>query len=67
MNEQGELEVDMIPVSTALQIAGRAGRYGTHYADGQVTSFSGRDLPSLKQLLTSKVEEIEVYFITIRY
>lgn len=31
MNEKGEKEMDTISVSQALQIAGRAGRYGTQY------------------------------------
>jgi len=29
INEKGEKEMDIISVSSALQIAGRAGRYGT--------------------------------------
>jgi len=28
-NEKGEKEMDILSVSAALQIAGRAGRYGT--------------------------------------
>lgn len=31
MNEKGEKEIDLISVSQALQIAGRAGRYGTQF------------------------------------
>jgi len=31
LNEKGEKEMDTISVSQALQIAGRAGRYGTKY------------------------------------
>lgn len=31
MNEKCEREMDVISVSQALQIAGRAGRYGTQY------------------------------------
>jgi hypothetical protein len=31
VNERGEKEMDIISVSQALQIAGRAGRYGTQY------------------------------------
>lgn len=31
LNEKGEKEMDTISVSQALQIAGRAGRYGTQY------------------------------------
>lgn len=31
MNDKGEKEMDIISVSQALQIAGRAGRYGTQF------------------------------------
>lgn len=31
MNENGEKEMDVISVSQALQIAGRAGRFGTQF------------------------------------
>jgi len=31
VNEKGEKEMNTISVSQALQIAGRAGRYGTQY------------------------------------
>lgn len=31
VNEKGEKEMDVIPVSSALQIAGRAGRFGTQW------------------------------------
>ena len=31
VNEKGEKEMDTISVSSALQIAGRAGRYGTQW------------------------------------
>ena len=31
MNEKGEKNIDVISVSQALQIAGRAGRYGTQF------------------------------------
>lgn len=31
MNDKGEKEMDTLPVSQALQIAGRAGRYGTQF------------------------------------
>lgn len=38
INEKGEKEMDTISVSQALQIAGRAGRYGTQYE--KVINFS---------------------------
>lgn len=31
INEKGEKEMDTLSVSSALQIAGRAGRYGTQW------------------------------------
>lgn len=31
VNDQGEKEMDTLSVSQALQIAGRAGRYGTQF------------------------------------
>lgn len=38
MNDKGEREMDIISVSQALQIAGRAGRYGTQYDKVSVLS-----------------------------
>ena len=37
LNDKGEKEIDVIPAHQALQIAGRAGRYGTEYGDGEVS------------------------------
>lgn len=51
MNEKGEREMDTISVSSALQIAGRAGRYGTQWEHGFVTSFKQEDLSTLRGLL----------------
>jgi ATP-dependent RNA helicase SUPV3L1/SUV3 len=31
VNEKGEKEMDVISISAALQIAGRAGRFGTSF------------------------------------
>lgn len=59
VNEKGEKEIDIIPPSTALQIAGRAGRYGTTWEEGQVTTFKGTDLSQLKKLLATKVDPVE--------
>ncbi len=61
INEKGEKEIDIIEPSSALQIAGRAGRFGTSYADGEVTTFKGRDLGTLKQLLQTAIPPIEVW------
>lgn len=58
MNEKGEREIDTISVSQALQIAGRAGRYGTQWEHGYVTSYRAEDLPTLKKLLTQSPEPI---------
>lgn len=35
VNEKGEKEMDTLSVSSALQIAGRAGRYGTQWEQGR--------------------------------
>lgn len=58
MNEKGEKEMDTISVSSALQIAGRAGRYGTQWEEGYVTTFKAEDLKTLKNLLNSQPEPI---------
>ncbi|CAG9835669.1 unnamed protein product [Diabrotica balteata] len=58
MNEKGEREMDTISVSSALQIAGRAGRYGTQWPEGSVTTFKSEDLPTLQNLLASQPDPI---------
>ncbi|XP_047363654.1 ATP-dependent RNA helicase SUV3 homolog, mitochondrial isoform X1 [Vespa velutina] len=58
INEKGEKEMDTISVSTALQIAGRAGRYGTQWETGYVTTYKSQDLPTLKNLLSQQPETI---------
>ncbi|XP_045475671.1 ATP-dependent RNA helicase SUV3 homolog, mitochondrial isoform X1 [Harmonia axyridis] len=58
MNEKGEKEMDTLSVSSALQIAGRAGRYGTQWEEGRVTTFKTEDLKTLKTLLASQPEPI---------
>ncbi|XP_055379212.1 ATP-dependent RNA helicase SUV3 homolog, mitochondrial [Condylostylus longicornis] len=57
-NEKGEKEIDTISVSQALQIAGRAGRYGTQWEKGYVTTFKGEDLPTLRKLLEKSPEPL---------
>ena len=52
--------MERISTSQALQIAGRAGRYGTQYEDGEVTTFRAEDLLLLKSILAEDVELIEV-------
>lgn len=59
MNEKGEREVDTISVSSALQIAGRAGRYCTQWEHGYVTTFKSDDLQTLRKLLTQKPEPLK--------
>lgn len=54
MNDKGEREVDVISVSSALQIAGRAGRYGTQWEHGYVTTYRADDLGTLKDLLSQR-------------
>ncbi|KAK2589289.1 hypothetical protein KPH14_007841 [Odynerus spinipes] len=58
VNEKGEKEMDTISVSAALQIAGRAGRYGTRWETGYVTTFKTEDLPTLTRLLNQTPEVI---------
>ncbi|XP_063706051.1 ATP-dependent RNA helicase SUV3 homolog, mitochondrial [Culicoides brevitarsis] len=58
VNEKGEKEMDTISVSQALQIAGRAGRYGTQWEHGYVTTYKHEDLPTLNKLLASPTEPI---------
>lgn len=58
VNEKGEKEMDTISVSSALQIAGRAGRYGTQWEHGFVTTFKPEDLSTLKNLLCQQPEPI---------
>ncbi|GLV44426.1 Suv3 helicase [Carabus blaptoides fortunei] len=58
VNEKGEKEMDTISVSAALQIAGRAGRYGTQWDKGFVTTFKGEDLPTLRSLLSRTPDPI---------
>ena len=60
INEKGEKEIDVIPPSTALQIAGRAGRYASQFVEGEVTTFKGNDLGLLQKLLNTPVELVKV-------
>ncbi|XP_053694212.1 ATP-dependent RNA helicase SUV3 homolog, mitochondrial [Sabethes cyaneus] len=52
VNQKGEKEMDTISVSQALQIAGRAGRYGMKWDEGYVTTYKPEDLPTLKNILS---------------
>lgn len=62
INEKGEKEMDVISPSTALQIAGRAGRFNTEFANGEVTTFRSADLPLLTKLMDTQLNEIEVWY-----
>jgi len=58
VNEKGEREMATISTSQALQIGGRAGRYGTQYEKGLVTTFKAEDLPTLVELLSDSPEDL---------
>ncbi|XP_043468834.1 ATP-dependent RNA helicase SUV3 homolog, mitochondrial isoform X2 [Leptopilina heterotoma] len=58
VNGKGEKEMDVISVSSALQIAGRAGRFGTQWETGYVTTFKPQDLRTLKTIMNSAPESI---------
>lgn len=51
--------LELIPNYHALQIAGRAGRFGTQYAHGQVTTLLEKDLGLLRDLLAQPVVSIQ--------
>ncbi|XP_071793096.1 ATP-dependent RNA helicase SUPV3L1, mitochondrial-like [Asterias amurensis] len=59
INEKGEKEMDRLSTSQALQIAGRAGRFGTQFQEGEATTFHASDLITLKDILSHSVESIE--------
>uniref|UniRef100_A0A1A9WC08 ATP-dependent RNA helicase SUV3 homolog, mitochondrial n=1 Tax=Glossina brevipalpis TaxID=37001 RepID=A0A1A9WC08_9MUSC len=59
INEKGEREVDIISVSSALQIAGRAGRYRTQWEHGYVTTYKSEDLPKLSKLMEQTPEPLK--------
>ncbi|KAK3581836.1 hypothetical protein CHS0354_007239 [Potamilus streckersoni] len=59
MNQEGEKEMDFISTSQALQIAGRAGRFGTAYETGEVTTFKAKDIPLLKEIVSNEISFIE--------
>jgi len=58
LKSDGEKEVDLISVSQALQIAGRAGRFGTQWETGYVTTFHQEELHVLAGLLKQTPEDI---------
>lgn len=60
VNEKGEKEIDTISTSQALQIAGRAGRFGSSFKQGEVTTMHRDDLAQLKELLREPVPPVQV-------
>ncbi|XP_034825459.1 ATP-dependent RNA helicase SUV3 homolog, mitochondrial [Maniola hyperantus] len=58
VNEDGDKEMDVISISQALQIAGRAGRYGSAWETGFVTTYNTEDLATLKTLLSQPPDPI---------
>ncbi|CAB3409903.1 unnamed protein product [Caenorhabditis bovis] len=58
---------ELLPTYSALQIAGRAGRFGTSYANGVVTTMKTQDLSTLKAILSQKIEPISTVGIAPTY
>jgi len=58
INEKGDVEMDLISTSQALQIGGRAGRYNTLYENGEVTTFHAKDLKILKDIVNQPINPI---------
>ncbi|KAH9641590.1 hypothetical protein HF086_017114 [Spodoptera exigua] len=58
VNEDGDKEMDVISISQALQIAGRAGRYGSAWETGYVTTYKPEDLATLKKLLANSPDPV---------
>jgi len=56
--EDGNREMKVISVSQALQIAGRAGRFGTQWETGYVTCFSQEDIATMHELLAQSPPDI---------
>ncbi|XP_037055438.1 ATP-dependent RNA helicase SUPV3L1, mitochondrial isoform X2 [Peromyscus leucopus] len=59
INEKGEKELEPITTSQALQIAGRAGRFSSHFKEGEVTTMHREDLALLKEILNRPVPPIQ--------
>uniref|UniRef100_A0A914V392 ATP-dependent RNA helicase SUV3 homolog, mitochondrial n=1 Tax=Plectus sambesii TaxID=2011161 RepID=A0A914V392_9BILA len=55
----GERTMGEVPTHQALQIAGRAGRFGTEYEQGRVTTRLQKDIGKLKEILERPVEAIQ--------
>ncbi|XP_032807832.1 ATP-dependent RNA helicase SUPV3L1, mitochondrial isoform X2 [Petromyzon marinus] len=59
MNEKGEKSMERISTSQALQIGGRAGRFGSAFSQGLVTTMHRDDLPVLKAIMARPLEPIQ--------
>uniref|UniRef100_A0A803V7U5 ATP-dependent RNA helicase SUPV3L1, mitochondrial n=1 Tax=Ficedula albicollis TaxID=59894 RepID=A0A803V7U5_FICAL len=59
VNEKGEKEIDSITTSQALQIAGRAGRFGSSFKQGEVTTMHRDDLVQLRDILNDAVPPVK--------
>ena len=58
IKDDGEKVMEVISVSQALQIAGRAGRYNTQWETGHVTCFRQEEIPLMHELLSKTPEDI---------
>ncbi|ELU08439.1 hypothetical protein CAPTEDRAFT_184427 [Capitella teleta] len=56
---EGNFTKSSIKPHEALQIAGRAGRFGKTKKTGLVTTLFGEDLPKLKKLMATSIQKIE--------
>ena len=65
LKDDGEKEMKVVSTSLALQIGGRAGRYGTQYQEGEVTTFRKDDLILLKDLIKKPIDNIEVSYLDL--
>ncbi|CEF67012.1 ATP-dependent RNA helicase SUV3 homolog, mitochondrial [Strongyloides ratti] len=59
--------IELIPVYSALQIAGRAGRYGSEFSKGEVMTLDSKYTKILKNILETPIEPIEKSGISPTY
>lgn len=58
-DEKGNRSMEYLSTSQCLQIAGRAGRFNTHFGTGYVTTWKSEDLRSLREIMARGVKPIE--------
>lgn len=58
-DEHGNLSYEYITTSLCLQIAGRAGRFGTLHSTGYVTTYRPEDLRYLREIMSRAVPSID--------